>query len=89
MGMLPYVTGYRAGFKAAKAADGPGGSGYDAAYRTGMQVWPRKPKQLILLNLTACQIPGGHVGGPEQVELFGQVTYMIVLSQFFHYSILT
>ncbi len=38
MGMLPYVTGYRAGFKAAKAADGPGGSGYDAAYRTGMQV---------------------------------------------------
>ena len=38
MGMLPYVTGYRAGYKAAKAADGPGGSGYDAAYRTGMQV---------------------------------------------------
>jgi hypothetical protein len=37
MGMLPYVTGYRAGYKAAKAADGPGGSGYDAAYRTGMQ----------------------------------------------------
>ena len=39
MGMLPYVTGYRAGYKAAKAADGPGGSGYDAAYRTGMQVF--------------------------------------------------
>ena len=38
MGMLPYVTGYRAGYKAAKAADGPGGTGYDAAYRTGMQV---------------------------------------------------
>jgi len=38
MGMLPYVVGYRAGYKAASAADGPGGSGYDAAYRTGMQV---------------------------------------------------
>jgi hypothetical protein len=36
--MLPYVMGYRAGYKAATAADGPGGKGYDAAYRTGMQV---------------------------------------------------
>jgi hypothetical protein len=43
MGLLPYVTGYRAGYKAAKAADGPGGSGYDAAYRTGMQVRIFKP----------------------------------------------
>eukprot|EP00287_Rhodomonas_sp_CCMP768_P007575 CAMPEP_0196721486 /NCGR_PEP_ID=MMETSP1091-20130531/4022_1 /TAXON_ID=302021 /ORGANISM="Rhodomonas sp., Strain CCMP768" /LENGTH=68 /DNA_ID=CAMNT_0042062955 /DNA_START=191 /DNA_END=397 /DNA_ORIENTATION=- len=37
MGMLPYVVGYRAGYKAASKADGPGGTGYDAAYRTGMQ----------------------------------------------------
>ena len=35
--MLPYVMGYRAGYKAASAADGPNGKGYDAAYRTGMQ----------------------------------------------------
>lgn len=38
LGMLPYVMGYRAGYKAATSADGPGGKGYDAAYRTGMQV---------------------------------------------------
>jgi len=38
LGMLPYVMGYRAGFKSATSADGPGGKGYDAAYRTGMQV---------------------------------------------------
>ena len=38
MGMLPYVVGYRAGYKAAGTADGAGGTGYDAAYRTGMQV---------------------------------------------------
>ncbi len=31
MGLLPYVEGYRAGYKAAGAADGPGGSGYNAA----------------------------------------------------------
>lgn len=31
MGLLPYVEGYRAGFKAASAADGPNGSGYNAA----------------------------------------------------------
>eukprot|EP00282_Hemiselmis_andersenii_P019169 CAMPEP_0172025216 /NCGR_PEP_ID=MMETSP1041-20130122/15771_1 /TAXON_ID=464988 /ORGANISM="Hemiselmis andersenii, Strain CCMP439" /LENGTH=68 /DNA_ID=CAMNT_0012680881 /DNA_START=6 /DNA_END=212 /DNA_ORIENTATION=- len=37
MGLLPYVQGYRAGFKAATAADGSGGKGYNAAYRTGMQ----------------------------------------------------
>lgn len=31
MGLLPYVAGYRAGFKAASAADGTNGKGYDAA----------------------------------------------------------
>ena len=33
MGLLPYVEGYRAGYKAAAAADGPGGKGYNAAVR--------------------------------------------------------
>jgi hypothetical protein len=31
MGLLPYVAGYRAGYKAASAADGTSGKGYDAA----------------------------------------------------------
>jgi hypothetical protein len=34
MGLLPYVEGYRAGYKAASAADGPGGKGYNAAVRS-------------------------------------------------------
>ncbi len=70
MGMLPYVTGYRAGYKAAKAADGPGGSGYDAAYRTGMQVG----NSLYVCFLGVCfflivYIAGWHVGCSEQIEL--------------------
>ena len=49
LGMLPYVMGYRAGYKAATSADGPGGKGYDAAYRTGMQV--------RLASVLACSCP--------------------------------
>ena len=49
LGMLSYVMGYRAGYKAATSADGPGGKGYDAAYRTGMQV--------RLASVLACSCP--------------------------------
>lgn len=63
--MLPYVTGYRAGYKAAKAADGPGGSGYDAAYRTGMQVGNNFP-ELIDRWQSYVVLAGRYAGSPEQ-----------------------